>query len=85
LHLIINDKGEIVAFQITPGNVSDVTMLERLTTGVWGKLFGDKGYISARQAESLFLRQVHLIGGLRAKMKQKLLPIMDKILLRKRS
>jgi hypothetical protein len=83
--LIINDKGEIVAFQITPGNVSDVTMLERLTTGVWGKLFGDKGYISARQAESLFLRQVHLIAGLRAKMKQKLLPIMNKILLRKRS
>jgi hypothetical protein len=85
LHLIINDRGEIVAFQLTPGNVSDVTMLETLTTGLWGKLFGDKGYISAKQAESLFLRGVHLITGLRAKMKQKLVPIMDKILLRKQS
>ncbi len=45
LHLIINDRGKIVAFQLTPGNVSDVTMLETLTTGLWGKLFGDKGYI----------------------------------------
>ncbi len=40
LHLIINDMGEIVAFQLTPGNVSDVPILETLTTGLWGKLFG---------------------------------------------
>jgi len=85
LHLIINDKGEIIAFQVTPGNVADVTMLESLTKGLWGKLFGDKGYISAKQSESLFLKGVQLITGLRAKMKQKLIPLMDKILLRKRS
>ncbi len=85
LHLIINDRGEIVAFQLTPGNIADVTMLETLTKGLWGKLFGDKGYISAKQAESLFIRGVQLITGLRAKMKQKLIPLMDKILLRKRS
>jgi hypothetical protein len=85
LHLIINDKGEIVAFQLTPGNVADVTMLETLTNGLWGKLFGDKGYISSKAAEKLFLQGVQLITGLRAKMKQKLMPIMDKILLRKRS
>ncbi len=85
LHLIINDKGEIIAFQLTPGNVSDITMLETLTTGLWGKLFGDKGYISSKQAEKLFLQGVQLITGLRTKMKQKLIPLMDKILLRKRS
>ena len=85
LHLIINDKGEIIAFQLTPGNVSDVTMLEILSSGLWGKLFGDKGYISAKQAEKLFSQGVQLITGLRAKMKQKLIPLMDKILLRKRS
>jgi len=85
LHLIINEKGEIVAFQLTPGNVADVTMLDTLSTGLWGKLFGDKGYISAKQAENLFLKGIQLITGLRAKMKQKLMPLMDKILLRKRS
>ncbi len=56
LHLIINDKGEIIAFQLTPGNVADVNMLETLTTGLWGKLFGDKGYISAKQAENSFYK-----------------------------
>ena len=48
LHLVINDKGEILAFQLTPGNVSDVSMLETLSSGLWGKLFGDKGYISEK-------------------------------------
>jgi hypothetical protein len=48
-------------------------------------IINDKGYISAKQAESLFSRGVQLITGLRAKMKQKLIPLMDKILLRKRS
>lgn len=85
LHLIINDKGEIIAFQLTPGNVADVTMLDTLTRGLWGKLFGDKGYISAKQAEKLFLQGLQLITGIRAKMKQKLMPLVDKILLRKRS
>ncbi len=34
LHLIINDRREIVTFQLTPENVSDMTMLETLTTGL---------------------------------------------------
>jgi len=85
LHLVINDKGEILAFQLTPGNVADVNMLETLSSGLWGKLFGDKGYISSKVAEKLFTQGVQVITGLRAKMKQKLISLMDKILLRKRS
>jgi len=85
LHLVINDKGEIIAFQLTPGNVADVSMLNTLSIGLWGKLFGDKGYISVKQAEKLFLQGIQLITGIRSKMKQKLIPLMDKILLRKRS
>lgn len=85
LHLIINDKGEIISFQLTPGNIADVTMLDTLTTGIWGKLFGDKGYISVKETEKLFLQGIQLITGLRAKMKQKLMTLIDKILLRKRS
>jgi hypothetical protein len=46
--LIINDRGEILAFQLTPGNVSDVSMIETLSQGIIGKLFGDKGYIFGR-------------------------------------
>lgn len=85
LHLIINDKGEILAFQLTPGNVSDVSMVETLSEGIIGKLFGDKGYISAELAKSLFQRGLELFTSIRSNMKQKLIALEDKILLRKRS
>lgn len=85
LHLIINDKGEILAFQLTSGNVSDVSMVETLSKGIIGKLFGDKGYISAKLAKSLFERGLKLFTTIRSNMKQKLMSLEDKLLLRKRS
>lgn len=85
LHLIINDRGEILAFQLTQGNVADVSMIETLTKGITGKLFGDKGYISSEIAKKLFQRGLRLFTSLRDKMKQKLMSLEDKILLRKRS
>lgn len=84
LHLIINEVGEILAFQFTPGNVADVSVLESLSRGIVGKLFGDKGYISAEIAMKLLERGLKLFTSLRNKMKNKLLAIEDKILLRKR-
>jgi hypothetical protein len=44
LHLIINNKGEIMAIKITKGNKSDLSCVSALTQGLQGKLFGDKGY-----------------------------------------
>lgn len=85
LHLIVNDRGEILSFLLTPGNVADVSVLEKLTRGIFGKLFGDKGYISAKVAKRLFKQGVHLFTTLRSNMKQKLMSMQDKILLRKRS
>lgn len=51
LHIVINNCGEILACCITPGNVSDCnkSILIRLTKKVFGKLFGDKGYIVNKQ------------------------------------
>lgn len=40
--------GEISAFQITPENLSDISVLESLSRGFLGKLFGDKDYISSK-------------------------------------
>jgi len=84
LHLIINEVGEILAFQFTPGNVADVSTLESLSRGVFGKLFGDKGYISAEIARKLFERGLKLFTTFRNKMKNKLIELKDKMLLRKR-
>lgn len=85
LHLIINDKGEILAFQLTQGNVSDVSMVETLSRGIIGKLFGDKGYISAELGKKLFQHGLQLFTTIKSNMKQKLMSLKDKVLLRKRS
>jgi len=85
LHLIINEKGEILAFQLTPGNVSDVSVVETLSQGIMGKLFGDKGYISSELTKNLLKRGLELFTTIRSNMKQKLIKLTDKILLRKRS
>lgn len=86
LHLIINDRGEIVAFDITPGNCDDrnLAMMNKLTMGLFGKLFGDKGYISAPLSQHLAQKGVQLITNVKRNMKNKLMPLMDKLLLRKR-
>ena len=52
LHIVINDKGEIMAFKITKGNVDDRKPVTFLVKGVVGKLVGDKGYISCYRTNS---------------------------------
>ena len=84
LHIIINEKGEILSFLVTPGNISDVSVLDRLSKGVFGKIFGDKGYISSKLGKSLFSRGLELFTTLRSNMKEKLMLIQRKSL-RKRS
>ena len=85
LHLIINEKEEILAFQLTPGNVADVSVAETLSRGIFGKLFGDKGYISAELAKRLLKQGLELFTTLRSNMKQRLMKLTDRILLRKRA
>lgn len=86
LHLLINDLGEIVSFVLSPGNVADVNreVVLKLTKGVWGKLFGDKGYISKKLAEELKEIGIELITKTRKNMKPKPIPFIDKIRLMKR-
>ena len=56
-----------------------------MTRGMWGKLFGDKGYISQALFELLFKQNLQLITKIKKNMKNKLMPMADKILLRKRA
>lgn len=84
LHIVINHKGEIMAVKITPGNTDDRAPLEAMTAQLQGKLFADKGYISKSLFSRLWKRGLHLITGIRKNMKNYLMPIIDKLLLRKR-
>jgi len=87
LHLIVNDQGEIIEFVITPGNIDDRQPLKdgNFLNKISGKLFGDKGYLSKDLVEKLFVDGIHLITGIRNNMKNQLMTIHDKIMLRKRS
>ena len=86
LHLVVNDRGELLAFCLTPGNTDDRRPVPRLVRRLFGRLFGDKGYISRPLAERLFLDQgVRLITKLRKNMRNILLPFADHLLLRKRA
>jgi hypothetical protein len=85
LHLVINEKGEIQGVQITPGNVDDRVPVPYLTKRLTGLLFGDKGYIKQELFQQLYDKGLKLVTGIKKGMKNKLMPIFEKILLRKRS
>lgn len=87
LHLIINDKGELMSFYLTKGNVDDrnVTVCKSMTKSIFGKLFGDKGYISKSLFNLLFKDGIQLVTSVKKNMKNHLMSLADKILLRKRS
>ena len=87
LHLIVNDRGELLSFVLTPGNTDDRNrdVVKKLTKKIYGKLFGDRGYISQKLFKELLLDGIQLVTKLRKNMKDKLMPLADKILLRKRA
>lgn len=86
LHLIINEHGQIIAFDITQGNVDDRNrnVIQRLTKYLSGKLFGDKGYISASLFKQLYNQGIKIFTRVKKKMSNTLLSIEDKFLLSKR-
>ena len=87
LHIICNERGEILNFMLTKANVDDrdEMVFNRLSNNVFGKLFADKGYISQGLFDRLFNDGINIVTGLRCNMKNKLMPLYDKIMLRKRS
>lgn len=88
LHLVTNDTGQVVDFMLTPANTDDRKPLrmKRFIDKLWGKLYGDKGYIGKELFETLFANGIHLVTKLKKNMKTKTVtPVMDAILLRKRA
>ena len=85
LHLVVNQHGELVRFLITAANVADNhhRVLYSLLRPLRGKCYGDKGYLSA-MLEELLEQGLHLVAKLRRNMKNMLLPLSDKLHLRKR-
>ncbi len=86
LHLLVNDKGELLNFSLTPGNTDDRQPVAKLLQQLFRKVFADKGYVSQKLAKRLLdMVGVQLITKLRRNMKNRLMPLADRLLLRKRS
>lgn len=85
LHLVVNDRGELLGCCLTPAHRADVKLLPKLTKRLFGKLFGDKGYLSQALFEQLLANGVQLITRLKSNMKNRLMALSDKLLLRKRA
>ena len=86
LHLVVNDRGELLQYCFSQGNVDDRKPVPHLAEKLFGKLFGDKGYVSQSLAQ--YLRQtfdVQLITKLRSNMKNQLMLLSDRLLLRRRA
>jgi hypothetical protein len=85
LHLVINDCGELLSLRLTPGNTDDRRAVPTMVKKLFGKLFGDKGYISQPLFETLYDDGVQLVTKLKTNMKNRLASIIDKLMLRKRA
>jgi len=85
LHIVINDRNELMGIKFTKGNVHDVTVLDSLTKDLIGKIFGDKGYLSEKIKKTLYERGLELITRVRKNMKPQTITEEDQKLLNKRN
>lgn len=53
LHLVVNDQGDLLNIQITPGNTDDCKSVEDLPQGLYRKVFADRSYVSKVLAQRL--------------------------------
>jgi hypothetical protein len=84
LHFVVNHKGQVMAMKITPGNTADSNVLDEITQHLTGKIYADKGYISRALFSQLWQRGLQLITGIRRNMRNYLMPLAEKLMLRKR-
>jgi transposase len=86
LHLVVNEQGELLNAILTPGNVDERQPVPQLLQQLFGKVFGDRGYVSQKLALQLWHEGgIQLITKLKRNMKNRLMPLADKLLLRRRA
>lgn len=82
----MNDRAELLNILLTPGNTDDRTPVPKVVQQVFGKVFADKGYVSQKLAKQLLeTAGIQLVTRLKPNMKQRLMLLSDRLMLRKRS
>ncbi|MFH7026020.1 MAG: IS982 family transposase [Heteroscytonema crispum UTEX LB 1556] len=86
LHIVVNELGQLLNVTLTPGNIDDRKPVPDLLSGLFGKIFGDRGYVSQKLADQLLQDfGIQFFAKPRRNMKNKLMLLHDKLLSRKRS
>lgn len=86
LHLVVNDQGELLNIQLTPGNTDDRCPVDDLLITIVGKVFADRGYVSQPLASRLLRTLgIHFVAKLKRNMKNRLMLWVDKVFSRKRT
>ena len=85
LHLIIDPEGNLVKVSFSNGNKDDRKGLRSMISGIYVKVFGDRGYISTELFEDLYAKGIPLVTRVKKNMKNMLMPITDKVMLFKRA
>lgn len=85
LHLIINSEGGLVKASFSPGNKDDRKHFTTMTNSIFGKVFGDRGYISKELFDDLWSKGIQLVTRIKKNMKNILMSVTDKIMLLKRT
>ena len=85
LHLVINHKGELMSFCLSPGNVDDRKPMENLLKNLQGTACGDKGYISKARSASLLEKGLSFVTKTTKRMKKITRTVFEKFLLSQRS
>ena len=82
LHLVINAAGEIIQAMLTPANTNGRAPLAReaFTRKLFGRLVGDKGYISQALSEQLLAKGIRLVTRTKRNMKNRVMKVQDKLL-----
>jgi len=84
LHLLINRGGGIIKASFSSGNKDDRAQLKLMIRGLFGKVFGDRGYISQELFQELLEQGIFVVTRVKKNMKNKLMSLVDKMLLLKR-
>ena len=84
--MVVNEVGQLLNAQLTPGNVDDRRPIPDLLQGLLGKFFADRGYVSQKLANQLLQDfGIQFFAKPRRNMKNKLMRLHDKLLSRQRS
>lgn len=86
LHLVVNDRGELLNLRLTPGNTDERKPVVQLLQTLFGKVFADRGYVCQRLVHQLLSTcGIMFFAKPRRTMKNRLMRLSDKLLARKRS